>query len=59
MANYAATTTCVVYESIQTAVAGLETTLEAIAQGKALIRWDIVPIPGNRFAVWTCYTDAV
>jgi hypothetical protein len=59
MAKYAATTTCVVYQTIETAVAGLETTLEAIDQGKALIRWDIVRIPGDRFAVWTCYTDAV
>jgi hypothetical protein len=58
MAKYAATTSVTVYKTIEAAVAGLETTLEGYDQARPLIRWDIVPVPGGKFAVWTCYTDA-
>ena len=59
MAKYAATKTVDVYDTIELAVAGLETTLETIDQGKALISWDIIQIEARKYAVWTMYTDAV
>lgn len=58
MANYAATKTVVVYNTIEEAVAGLETALEAIAQGKANLKFDVIKIEANKYAAWTMYTDA-
>lgn len=56
MANYTATKSVSVYNTIEEAVAGLETQLEAIATGKNNLKYDVIKIAGGKYAAWTCFT---
>jgi len=56
MAKYTATKSVSVYDSIEDAVAGLETQLEAIDTGKNHLTFDIVKIEGGKYAAWVAYT---
>jgi hypothetical protein len=56
MAKYTATKFVTVYDSVEEAVAGLETTLETIDTGQNHLTFDIVRIEGNKYATWVVYT---
>lgn len=57
MANYAATQAVTVYDSLENAVAGIETMLEATLITRANLRYDIVKTDNNKYAAWLIYTD--
>jgi hypothetical protein len=56
MAKYSATQSMAIYNDIETAVAGLETQLEAIDTGKNHLTFDIIKIEANKYATWVAYT---
>lgn len=56
MAKYTATKSVSTYNTIEEAVAGLETQLEAIDTGAKNLKYDAVKIEGGKYAAWICYT---
>jgi len=56
MANYTATSSVSVYNTVEEAVAGLETKLEAIGTGQQHLTFGVIQIEGNRYAAWVVYT---
>ena len=56
MAKYTATKSITVYNSIEEAVAGLETKLEAADTGQNNLHLGIEKIEGGKFAAWVVYT---
>lgn len=56
MAKYTATKQVNVYETIELAVAGLETMLETIDTGKNNLTFGIERLEGNKYGAWVVYT---
>jgi len=56
MANYTATKTVNVYNTVEEAVAGLETMIEATAVTRLNMKYDVIQIRPNKFAAWLVYT---
>lgn len=56
MANYTASKTVTVYNTVEEAVAGLETMLETITTGQQHLTFGIIQIEGNKYAAWIVYT---
>ena len=59
MANYAATDSVTITDTVEGAVAALETALETINNGKTIQACDIIRIEANKYAAYVVYTDAV
>jgi hypothetical protein len=57
MAKYTATSSVTVYDTVELAVAGLETKLETADITRKNINSGIVEIEGNKHAAWLVYTD--
>ncbi len=57
MAPYTATSSVTIYNTVEEAVAGLETKLEAADVTRKNINFGITRIEGNKYAGWLIYTD--
>lgn len=57
MANYTATKSVSVYNTVEEAVAGLETKLEAVPVTRLNLKADIIRLPNNQYAAYIIYTD--
>lgn len=57
MAVYTATSSVTVYNTVEEAVAGLETKLEAADVTRKNINFGITSVEGNKHAAWLVYTD--
>lgn len=56
MATYTASKLVEVYDTVELAVAGLETLLETVTTGQNHLTFDIIRIEANKYAVWVAYT---
>lgn len=56
MATYTATSSVVVYNTVEEAVAGLETALELADVTRKNINYGVTGIEGNKYAAWLVYT---
>ena len=57
MVKYAATKTVTIYNDIETAVAGLATTIHLIDEGKYNLKCGVERIEANKYAAWTIFTN--
>ena len=58
MTNFVATKSVAIYETIEEAVAALETALEAIVNTQVIRTCDVIRIEGNKYAAVLIHTDA-
>lgn len=56
MANYTATSSVTVYDSLEEAVAGIETKLEATLVTRLNLRYDIIQTRDGKYSAWLVYT---
>jgi len=56
MANYTATKVVNIYNTVEEAVAGLETMLEATAVTRLNLKYDVIQIRPDKYAAWICHT---
>lgn len=59
MTDFTATSSITVYESLEEAVAGLETKLEAIVNTGVIRACDVVSLRNGKFAAYVVWTAAV
>ena len=59
MTDFVATKSVVIYETVEEAVAGLETALEALVNTQVIRTCSVVKVGGNRYAAVLIHTAAV
>jgi hypothetical protein len=57
MAKYTTTTSVSVYDSIEDAVAGLDTKISAADVTRLNMKYDILQTQNGKYAAWLVYTD--
>jgi hypothetical protein len=59
MANFVATSSCVIYNTVQEAVTALDTALDAVTNTQVIRTCDVIRIEANKYAAILIHTAAV